>query len=83
MTGSFSTSWKQRKDLRYGWKDQEPVNVEWVSHPNWFFRISKYTMPMLRSRFVPETHFVHELPVIPDDLENYVLKPCSLLQAPV
>ena len=72
-----------RKDLRYDWNKTEPVNVEWVSHPNWFFRISKYTMPMLRSRFVPETHFVHELPVIPDDLENYVLKPCSLLQAPV
>ncbi|HQU38649.1 MAG: hypothetical protein H6548_11130 [Chitinophagales bacterium] len=64
-----------RKDLRYDWNKTEPVNVEWVSHPNWFFRISKYTMPMLRSRFVPETHFVHELPVIPDDLENYVLKP--------
>lgn len=51
------------------------VDVEWITHPNWFYRISKYTMPFLKSEFVPETHFLNDLTEIPADLENYVLKP--------
>lgn len=53
----------------------DDVDVKWVAHPNWFFKISKYSMPFLKSEYVPETHFVHELPAIPSDLENWVLKP--------
>ena len=54
---------------------REEVNVEWITHPNWFYRISKYTMPFLSGKFVPETRFVNEIEAIPSDLENYVLKP--------
>lgn len=54
---------------------REALDVEWVTHPNWFYRISKYTMPFLKSKFVPETVFLNELNTIPPDLENYVLKP--------
>jgi hypothetical protein len=32
-------------------------------------------MPFIKSEYVPQTHFLHELSQIPDDLENYVLKP--------
>jgi len=53
----------------------EEVDVEWLGHPNWFFRISKYSLPYLRGEFVPDCHFVSELGEIPPDLENYVLKP--------
>ncbi|PSR54553.1 hypothetical protein AHMF7605_14060 [Adhaeribacter arboris] len=49
--------------------------LEWVTHPNWFYRISKYTMPFLESEFVPATYFLSELKTIPVDLQNYVLKP--------
>lgn len=52
-----------------------PWDVEWVSHPNWFYRISKFTLPMINNRFVPPTFFLNELKEIPKDLENYVLKP--------
>ena len=51
------------------------LNVEWVGHPNWFYRISKYTLPFLRHPFIPETFFLNEVKQIPQDLENYVLKP--------
>ncbi|WP_316843237.1 hypothetical protein [Pedobacter psychrodurus] len=54
---------------------REELDIEWVTHPNWFYRISKYTMPFLKSEFVPETRFLNELAAIPKDLENYVLKP--------
>ncbi|RZK61821.1 MAG: hypothetical protein EOO95_15880 [Pedobacter sp.] len=54
---------------------REELEVEWVTHPNWFYRISKYTMPFLNSEFVPETRFLNQVESIPADLENYVLKP--------
>ena len=54
---------------------REELDVEWVTHPNWFYRISKYTMPFLNSEFVPETRFLNQIESIPADLENYVLKP--------
>lgn len=54
----------------------DDVDVHWVGHPNWFFRISKFAMPFLNSEFVPETHFLsHYEGEFPADLENYVLKP--------
>jgi len=51
------------------------LNVEWVPHPNWFYRISKYTLPLINNPFVPETRYLDELNEIPADLEYYVLKP--------
>ena len=54
---------------------REELDVEWITHPNWFYRISKYTMPFLKSEFVPQTSFLNTIESIPTDLENYVLKP--------
>ncbi|MCB0575181.1 MAG: hypothetical protein KDC61_11525, partial [Saprospiraceae bacterium] len=66
---------EKRADLPREWDLTSEVNAEWVGHPNWFFRISKYTLPFLSTPFVPKTLFVNELKTIPDDLENWVLKP--------
>lgn len=64
-----------RHDLDPDYKLTQEVDVEWAGHPNWFFRVSKYTMPFIDSPYVPKTYFLHELEEIPTDLENYVLKP--------
>ncbi|SHL65049.1 hypothetical protein SAMN05444266_104280 [Chitinophaga jiangningensis] len=53
----------------------QDLEVEWITHPNWFYRISKFTMPLLHSDYIPKSWYLHQLPVIPADLENYVLKP--------
>ncbi len=66
---------EKRADLPREWNLTEPVNAEWIGHPNWFFRISKHTLPALRNPYVPETQFLTSLKSIPDDLENWVLKP--------
>ena len=50
-------------------------DVEWVPHPNWFYRISKFTLPFIENPYVPQTYFLNELNQMPADLENYVLKP--------
>ena len=49
--------------------------VEWVSHPNWFYRISKYTLPLIKNTYVPPTFYLNSLTEMPADLQNYVLKP--------
>jgi hypothetical protein len=53
----------------------EELDVEWVPHPNWFYRISKYTLPFIKHPYVPQTFFLNEIKAPPPDLENYVLKP--------
>ncbi len=53
----------------------QELDVEWVPHPNWFYRISKYTLPFIRHPYVPATFFLNEVKQLPADLENYVLKP--------
>lgn len=54
---------------------RQPLEVEWITHPNWFYRISKFTMPFLTGNYIPKTQFLHQLEQIPTNLENYVLKP--------
>ncbi|MDF7819576.1 hypothetical protein P1X15_18295 [Runella sp. MFBS21] len=63
-------------DLQTDFNLTDDLDVTWVGHPNWFFRISKYTLPYLKSPYVPETRFLSEYgDEFPADLENYVLKP--------
>ncbi|ANE52872.1 hypothetical protein [Flavisolibacter tropicus] len=54
---------------------QQELNVTWVPHPNWFYRLSKYTLPFIDHPYVPETKFLNTVTTLPADLENYVVKP--------
>ena len=65
----------RRDDLKRDFDFADEVDVEWIGHPNWFFRISKYTMPLLKGKYVPKSYYLDKLTDIPTDLENYVLKP--------
>ena len=51
------------------------LDVEWAPHPNWFYRISKHTLPFIDHPYIPKTKFLNEIYELPKDLENYVLKP--------
>ncbi|MBK8078953.1 MAG: hypothetical protein IPK25_00915 [Saprospiraceae bacterium] len=65
----------QRSDLNLNFSFTDDLEVEWIGHPNWFFRISKFILPFLNSKYVPKTLFLKDLTTYPEDLENYVLKP--------
>lgn len=65
----------KRTDLKLQFNLTNDVDVEWAGHPNWFFRISKFSMPFIKSQFIPECRFLNEYETLPNDLENYVLKP--------
>ncbi|MGK4567980.1 hypothetical protein [Flavobacterium sp. 3HN19-14] len=64
-----------RKDLDMKFSFSDDLDVEWAGHPNWFFRISKFILPMLKGKYFIETTLLSDLKEIPEDLENYVLKP--------
>jgi hypothetical protein len=64
-----------RKDLKLTFRFTDDLDVEWAGHPNWYFRISKFSLPYLDHVCVPKTWFLDRLEKIPDDLQNYVLKP--------
>ncbi|MDQ3843025.1 MAG: hypothetical protein M3342_03295, partial [Bacteroidota bacterium] len=72
----FDDLFQQPKEVQEkGRLFQEELNVTWVPHPNWFYRLSKFTLPFIQHPYVPETHFLKEIKHLPDDLENYVVKP--------
>src|SRR5688572_1905541 len=64
-----------RKDLGNIIDIREETDVEWVPHPDWFYRVSKYTLPFIVHPCVPETFFLNEIKQLPSDLNNFVLKP--------
>ncbi|MCI5083980.1 MAG: hypothetical protein MRY78_19940 [Saprospiraceae bacterium] len=65
----------KRDDLKREFYFTQEADVEWIGHPHWFFRISKHTLPLLDSPYVPKSYFLNELDIYPEDLHNYVLKP--------
>ena len=64
-----------RKDIQPGFQFTDDLDVEWAGHPNWFFRLSKFSLPWFRHVSVPETWFVSDLKELPENLDEYVLKP--------
>jgi hypothetical protein len=56
-------------DLTENW------DLEWISHPNWFYRVSKYMLPLMHHPCVPPAYFVQDLKQAPRDLNRFVLKP--------
>jgi len=64
-----------RNDLNLSFSFSDDLDIEWAGHPNWFFRISKFILPLLNGKYFIETTLLSDLKTIPTDLENYVLKP--------
>jgi hypothetical protein len=65
----------ERKGVKAAFDFRDDLDVEWAGHPNWYFRISKYSVPYLRHESAPNTWFLNEVERMPGDLQNYVLKP--------
>ena len=65
----------ERKAIVLPFDLRAELDVEWAGHPNWYFRISKFSIPHLKHRCVPRTWFLDQLPELPADNQNYLLKP--------
>ena len=64
----------QRPDLNLPFRFQDDLDVTWVGHPNWYFRISKHSLPFLKTEHTSPAFFADEFPV-GEKIDNYVLKP--------
>jgi len=64
----------RRPDLNLPFRFQDDLDVTWVGHPNWYFRISKHSLPFLKTEHIPPTFFTDEFPS-GEKIQNYVLKP--------
>ncbi|MCS7013095.1 MAG: sodium:solute symporter family protein [Chloroherpetonaceae bacterium] len=64
-----------KKQIEFGFRFQDELDVVWLNHPNWFMKISKYCLPLFKSQYVPKAYLLSDLERYPTDLENYVLKP--------
>jgi hypothetical protein len=65
----------ERKHIELPFDLREPLDLEWAGHPNWYYRISKFSIPYLNHKCVPKTWLLDQYSRVPSDKENYVLKP--------
>jgi hypothetical protein len=63
-----------RTDLYLPFRFQDDLDVTWVGHPNWYFRISKHSLPFLKTEHTSPAFFADGFPA-DDKIDNYVLKP--------
>lgn len=65
---------EQLENLNTDFNLQDEVDVEWITHPSWFFKVSKFILPKLHHKYAPKTYFLNEFPAS-ESLSDYVLKP--------
>jgi hypothetical protein len=64
---------RKKPAMEFSFADE--LDITWVPHPSWYYRLSKHTLPYLKSRYVPESTLLSALDRVPEDLAHYVLKP--------
>src|SRR6266550_4358050 len=64
----------KRPDLNLPFRFQDEVDVTWVGHPNWYFRISKHSLPFLKTEHTSLTFFADDFPPN-ENVGDYVSKP--------
>jgi hypothetical protein len=64
----------RRPDLKPAFSFQDKLEVTWVGHPNWYFRISKHSLPYLKTEHTSPAFFADKFPA-DEKINNYVLKP--------
>ena len=69
-----------RKGVKPAFDYRDELQVEWAGQPNWYFRISKFSLPYLAHRSVPKAVFLDDWFAgkregLPQDRSRLLLKP--------
>jgi hypothetical protein len=70
-----------RRAIHLPFDYREPLDVEWAGHPNWYFHVSKFSIPYLDHPAVPPAVFLSDWmngkgrDRLPSDRESLILKP--------
>ena len=70
----------ERKKIKPAFDYRDDLEVEWAGQPNWYFRVSKFSLPFLEDSSVPKCVFLDEWfagrrEELPRDREQLLLKP--------
>src|SRR5437867_2917977 len=65
---------EHRSDLKPEFSFQDELDVTWIAHPNWYYKISKHSLPFLKTAHTTDAFFADEFPT-DEKIDNYVLKP--------
>ncbi len=71
----------ERKGIKLPFDYRDELDVEWAGHPNWYFQISKFSIPYLRHPTVPAAVFLDDWfrgegrDRLPATREDWVFKP--------
>ena len=72
----------ERKGLSLPFDYRDDIDVEWLGAPDWYFRLSKFSIPHITHPWVPVTVFLHDavedngrLGAAYADRERWLLKP--------
>src|SRR6266513_1257339 len=65
---------ERRPDLKLQFSFQDEVDVTWIAHPNWYYRISKHSLPFIKTAHTSSAFFADQFPE-GEEIDNYVLKP--------
>jgi hypothetical protein len=65
---------ERRPDLKLDFSFQDELEVTWVAHPNWYYKISKHSLPFIKTAHASPAFFADELPQ-GETVDDYVLKP--------
>jgi uncharacterized protein (UPF0248 family) len=64
----------RRPEIKPAFQFQDELDVKWVGHPNWYFQISKHSLPFLKTEHTSAAFFADEFPAN-ENVREYVLKP--------
>src|SRR5437899_7574578 len=64
----------RKPELNLPFQFQHDLDVKWVGHANWYFRISKHSLPFLKTEQTSPAFFPDEFPA-GERTDSYVLKP--------
>lgn len=71
----------ERKQISLSFDYRDELDVEWAGHPNWYFRISKFSLPYLNHSAVPKAVFLDDWFAgkgpenLPEERARLILKP--------
>lgn len=69
---------KRKPDVQPKFKLTDDLDVEWAGHPNWFLRMSKFSLPFLNHESAPKSVFLSDVDpagLSEQEVARYVLKP--------
>src|SRR5207237_1202747 len=53
---------ERRSDVKLQFSFQDELDVAWIAHPNWYYKISKHSLPFIKSEYASSAFFADEFP---------------------